>query len=1171
MNHRTITSLAVLVLAMSATAAFPGQWIPLAANSNPGRTVGLSSAGFDAIVLDVTLPGLDVSEGKTKDGAYILLSVPDQGYNTELGHPKLPVVSEWVEIPQGARVEASLEVIASESFNLKDKGFDKKIMPVQLPVPKMPGAEEKVPFSIDQSVYSSNEFYGKAKVTLSEPVQMRGHRAVLVSFWPVAYNPVTGDIKAITKAKISLKLSGSDIAGTRKMSAKYRSAAYDSPLSSTLINFGTYESFAKAVPALPINQLIIVGDEYYDALAPLADWDTRKGYRTLVTRTSEIPGGADTSHIRQYIKSQYDGENPPDFVLLVGDVDVVPTYYTNTVPNYPVTDLYYSTMAGTDFVPDLYVSRISVADTIQLHNYIAKYLDYQQGSWTSDHSWMQKAFFTASADYYTVTEATDNYCIARSRAHGMVCDSAYQRLGGSTVDITDAFNNGTTIMTYTGHGWYDSWGGPGFTPSNINSLTNSNKYSFVTSFSCLTGAFASGSYPECFGETWIRAANKGAVAFWGSSVLSYWDEDDILQRRMYDAFLDSGYTWIGGLTFKAKLDFGRYYNWASGPSVSVKIYFEQYNILGSGAIDLYTKQPLTMTVSHPATVPLGPATVNVNVAAGTAVQNALVCLTYKSNGEILATGYTDASGNVSLDIVTTILDSIGLVVTAHNCAPYSGQIKISVAGPCVLHYKHTINDSAGNGNSDINPGEAIALPLWVKNYGSVISTGTVKGTLRTTSNQAAITDSFYNFGLVYSGDSAQYSSGYKFNVSPACTNGTIIPFTLECHDTENSWTTNFTVKVSAPKLFYSTYCIIDPAPANNNSFAEPGETDSLRVYLKNKGLQTADNVTAILSSSDPYVAIVSDSSGYGDIQPDSAGGSAIPYLLTFGTPPQNPYYARLRLQMKTLGGTLVQYDSFMLAIASPGFYDNVEDSILTNQYQAGNLWHTTEYTAYSPTTCWRCGVGDDQPYINYMNSSLVTPEFAVGTQATVSFWHKYWIESNYDYGFVEYSTDDGSSWTELANFTGTLSDWTEQSYDINGIPVGSKVLLKFRFTSDVSVTGLGWHIDDISVTTPTGVAVRPEEPKLSGVLKLNRSHPNPMRSNAAISYQVPSKSQVTLTVYNILGQTIRLLDSGEKAPGLYQVNWDGRDSRGNNMSSGIYFYRLAAGAVTLTQKLILVR
>lgn len=1169
MNRKRLTPALFLFLSVSVHALMAGQKIEFKNAVNNGRTVDLAASANTGVVLNISVPELETSVQAAKEGTFLLLTIPGYGYNTEIGSPRLPVISEWVEIPQGAAVEAVAEARASEGFNLKDKGFDMKVMPVQLPVPKIPGAEDKVPFSLNQTAYSKDAFYGRQGVTVSDPVQMRGHRAVLVSFWPVSYNPVSGDINVVTKADIYLKFTGSDMAKTAAAYEKYSSAAYDASLSSLLLNYNAYPPSSKVIPAVPINELIITGDQFQTALQPLIEWDIRKGYHTTVVKTSEIPGGADTTHIRQYIKSQYDGENPPDFVLLVGDVNAIPACSTTTGTDRPITDLYYSTMAGTDFVPDLYISRISVADTTQLHNYIAKYLGYQQGEWTSNHSWMQKAYFTSTSDAgnHAVTDETDNYCMALARAHSMICDSLYAYYSTGT-PVADAFNDGRAIMSYTGHGDITYWAGPVFNQSNVNSLTNADKYAFVTSFACLTNRFAE---PECFGETWIRAANKGAIAYWGSAVYSYWAEDDILQRRMYDALLDSGYTWIGGMTLKAKLDFGRFYDWTSAVSVSVKQYFEQYNILGSSAIDLFTQQPAAMTVNHPATVPLGPATVDINVTAGGAVPNALVSLTTFSGKEALGSGYTDASGNISFDILTTDIDSIYVVAMAHNNATYIGKINITVSGPCVMHYKHVLVDTAGNSDGQANPGESIIMPLWVKNYGSTVSTGTIKGTLRVTSGPATVTDSLYNFGLVYPGDSAQYSAGYRFNVSPACSNGTDISFALECRDDDTSWTTAINIKVSAPKLRYSSYLIIDPSPANGNCFAEPGETDSLKVLIKNYGLMAADNVTAKISTTDPYITILSDSSGNGTINPGENGISTIPYLATFGTPPTNPYYGWIQMEMRTLNGLMVAYDSFAVSIAPPGFYDNVEDTLVTAQYQAGYLWHTTEYTSYSPTTCWRCGVGDAGNYVDTMNSSLVTPEFVVGTDATISFWHKYWIESGYDYGYLEYTLDGGVNWIELDSYTGNVTSWTQQSYNLSNITLGSKIKLRFRFASDVSLTYQGWHIDDITVTTTTGVAGKPNKTEIPTSFSLGQSYPNPTSGFTSIAYQVPQRCKVALTVYNIIGQTVKTLENGVKEPGLYRVNWDGRDQNGRKAAAGIYFYRLSGGGANITQKLIMIK
>ena len=130
-------------------------------------------------------------------------------------------------------------------------------------------------------------------------------------------------------------------------------------------------------------------------------------------------------------------------------------------------------------------------------------------------------------------------------------------------------------------------------------------------------------------------------------LLPIWDEDDILQRRMFDAFLDSGYTLIGGMTVKAKLDLGRFYNWDQAVSVTVTRYFEQYNILGNAGVDLYTQQPAAMTVSHPDRFP----PVTARSASMSSRRGSLCARPWSASlrpftKTILGAGYTDASGNI---------------------------------------------------------------------------------------------------------------------------------------------------------------------------------------------------------------------------------------------------------------------------------------------------------------------------------------------------------------------------------------------------------------------------------------------------------------------------------------------------------------------------------------------
>ncbi len=88
---------------------------------------------------------------------------------------------------------------------------------------------------------------------------------------------------------------------------------------------------------------------------------------------------------------------------------------------------------------------------------------------------------------------------------------------------------------------------------------------------------------------------------------------------------------------------------------------------------------------------------------------------------------------------------------------------------------------------------------------------------------------------------------------------------------------------------------------------------------------------------------------------------------------------------------------------------------------------------------------------------------------------------------------------------------------------------------------------------------------------LKQNEPNPFSGVTVIEYGMPEESDVVLEVYNVLGQRVRLLDSGRREAGSYRVEWDGRDRMGRDLSPGVYFYRLTVGDRQFIKKMILLK
>jgi hypothetical protein len=114
---------------------------------------------------------------------------------------------------------------------------------------------------------------------------------------------------------------------------------------------------------------------------------------------------------------------------------------------------------------------------------------------------------------------------------------------------------------------------------------------------------------------------------------------------------------------------------------------------------------------------------------------------------------------------------------------------------------------------------------------------------------------------------------------------------------------------------------------------------------------------------------------------------------------------------------------------------------------------------------------------------------------------------------------------------------------------------------------------DSLFSTPTFV----DEPEHSSPedFSLYQNFPNPLNPHTRMKYAIAGKRKdpvpTTLKIYNILGQLVRTLVDEPKEPGTYEVIWDGRDQKGNDVASGIYFYQLKAGEFRQTKKMVLIR
>ena len=89
--------------------------------------------------------------------------------------------------------------------------------------------------------------------------------------------------------------------------------------------------------------------------------------------------------------------------------------------------------------------------------------------------------------------------------------------------------------------------------------------------------------------------------------------------------------------------------------------------------------------------------------------------------------------------------------------------------------------------------------------------------------------------------------------------------------------------------------------------------------------------------------------------------------------------------------------------------------------------------------------------------------------------------------------------------------------------------------------------------------------------ELSQNWPNPFNPETSIRFEIPKRSPVELTIYNLNGQKVRALVQSELSAGSHTFVWDGKSGDGRSLSSGVYLYRLQYEGVSLTRKMILMK
>ena len=593
-------------------------------------------------------------------------------------------------------------------------------------------------------------------------------------------------------------------------------------------------SYLSGLPVQPSKMLIICHQLLENYIQDFIDWKQAKGIECTVATLDET--GTTANEIKAYIQQIYNtSEVPPDYVLLIGDVDdyfAVPSFYCGAEND--VTDHPYTLLAGSDYFPEILIGRMSIDEINQLWTIINKVISYEKTPYLTNPEWLKKALVVAGN--YSTTPPTPSTPVKVSRwlrdkmlnyGFTQVDTVFYPPTYPGTSDIISKINAGIGFLNYRGWGDANGWHYPEFHVDNMSSLSNGLLLPVVTSFVCNTGDFANTSADPCFGEAILQLGTptspQGGVVFIGPSDLHTSTKmNNSIFSGFYYGLLDEGIYDFGTAVLRGKIELYHNFPLQQAPGDQVEFYFNVYNILGDPSLTMWTTIPEDIICTIPASVTVGTDHLDIfcsNLDEG--------IVTATKADEFYEVAMLE-NGQAIIPFASETPGEIELVITSPNFVAFVDTIDVLEQAVDIGLYEY-------EATSAVEAGSTLNIDLTLKNFGTSTASN-VSATLSSSSSMVSVTTPTKNFGDITPEATSQQT--YEIEIDAVCPDNEVLEFTLNI---STGATAKFSLIVSS--LLFE---VIDVIVNSASGWLEPGQVDEIQVTIENIGSLDGNSIQGTL-------------------------------------------------------------------------------------------------------------------------------------------------------------------------------------------------------------------------------------------------------------------------------------------------------------------------------------